>query len=50
MGQIELFNHLTMCKQMSDVKSNCKCYMGIFETILQCANKWLILNRTINVW
>ena len=25
MGQVELFNHLTMCKQMTDVKLNYQC-------------------------
>ena len=26
-------SHLTVCKQITDVKSNCSCYMAIFETI-----------------
>ena len=39
MGQVELFdqelfNHLTVCKQMTDVKLNCLSYTAILETIL----------------
>ena len=33
MHQIELFNHLTVCKQMTDVKLNCLCYIAVLETI-----------------
>ena len=33
MGQIELYNHLTVCKQMTDVKLNCQCHIAILETI-----------------
>ena len=33
MGQIELFNHLTMCKQMTGVKLNGQCSIAILETI-----------------
>ena len=32
-GQIELINHLTVCKQMPDIKLNWLCYIVIFETI-----------------
>ena len=33
MDQIELFNHLIMCKQITDVKLNCECYIAICVTI-----------------
>ena len=44
-----LANHLTVCKQMTDVKLNFYCYIAILKTIYLCANKWLILNRIISV-
>ena len=31
MGQIELFNHLTMCKQMTDFELNCQEYLKPFK-------------------
>ena len=33
MGEIKLFNHLSVCKQMTDVKLNCLFYMVMLETI-----------------
>ena len=33
LGQIELFNYLIACRQMTDVKLNCLCYRAILETI-----------------
>ena len=39
MDQIDLFDYLPVYKQMSDVKLNCKCYIGIFGTIKLCANE-----------
>ena len=30
MHQIELCNHLTVCKQMTNAKLNCQCYIAIF--------------------
>ena len=39
MGQIELFNHLKMCKQMIFIKCNNSCYIGIYQTSKICANK-----------
>ena len=44
-GQIELFNHITVCKQMTDVKLSCSCYIAIPETILLCVNKWALACR-----
>ena len=32
-GQIELFNHLAVCKQMTNLKLNCSCYIAILEPI-----------------
>ena len=45
-----VYNHLTVCKQMIDIKVSCLCYIVILETIQLCANKWLILNRIICIW
>ena len=28
-----MYNHLTVCKQMTDVKSKCYCFIEILETI-----------------
>ena len=42
--QKELFDHLTVCKQMTDVKLNCEYYMAILSPIYQCAYKWVVLN------
>ena len=39
--QIELLKHLTVSKQITDVKLNCQSYVAIFETILLSANKTL---------
>ena len=33
MDQVEFFNHLTVCKQMTHVKLNIQCYIAILETI-----------------
>ena len=33
-SQTELFNHLTVGKQMAAVKLNCWCYIAIHETLL----------------
>ena len=33
MDQIELFNHLTVLKQMTDIKLNCYCFIAMLETI-----------------
>ena len=33
MGHIELFNHLTVCKQMTDIELNFWYYVAILETI-----------------
>ena len=33
MGLIELFNHLRMYKEMTDVELNCSCYVAIIEAI-----------------
>ena len=35
-----LYNHLTMWKQMTDVKLNCLCCVTVLQTILLCENKW----------
>ena len=43
-----MYNNLTVWKQMTDVKSNSKCYMSILKTIQLRANKWLIVNRIIH--
>ena len=43
--EIELFLHLNLCKQMSDIQLNCKWYIAIVENIKRRANKWLIVNR-----
>ena len=32
MGQEELLNHLTVYKQMTDIKLNCYCYITILKT------------------
>ena len=37
--EIELFVHLTVCKQMIDVQLNCKWYIAILENIKLYANK-----------
>ena len=47
-GQIELFEHLTECKQITDFKLNCYCYTAILETIQLCANEWVMLNKIIS--
>ena len=39
MSQIELFDHLTMCKQMTNVKLNCWYYIAILGTIKLYANE-----------
>ena len=31
--EIELFDHLTVCKQMTDLQLNCLWYIAILETI-----------------
>ena len=49
MDQIELFNHLTVCKQMTESKLNCWYYIAILETIYLGANEGVILNRIIPV-
>ena len=33
MGQIELFRCLTVCRQMTSVKLDCRCFIAILETI-----------------
>ena len=50
MGKIELFNHLTMCKQMINNKLNFKYYITILETIKQYANKTITVNNTFNTF
>ena len=32
-GSIELVDHITVCKQMTDVKLNYKCHIAILGTI-----------------
>ena len=32
-SQIEVFNHLTVCQQMTDVKLNCLCQISVLENI-----------------
>ena len=32
-GQIDLFNNLTVCKQISDAKLNRLCYIEILESV-----------------
>ena len=39
MGQIELFEHLTVGKQMTDVKLNSLCYRAILGKIYLCKQK-----------
>ena len=41
----KLFDHLTVCKQMTDVLLNCKWYTAILGNIYLC---WLILNWIVN--
>ena len=36
MDQIELFDNLTLCKQMTNVKLNCYCYIAILGNIWGC--------------
>ena len=38
MGQIEVFDHILVCKQFTDFKL-VKRYKALLETILQCENK-----------
>ena len=48
MDRIELFKNLTVCKQMTDVKLNCECYITMLETLYLCAKmESLILHRNI---
>ena len=47
--KIELFDHLIVYKQMTDVLLNCMWYIAILESIKLCANKWLIVNRIIRI-
>ena len=39
-----MYKHLTVCKQMTYVKSNCPCYIAILETIycVQTNELWLV--------
>ena len=39
MDKMKVFKNLTECKQKTDVKLNCQCYVATFETIKLCANK-----------
>ena len=47
MGQIELFNHLTVCKQKINTKKNYSCeeYLKPFDHI-QTNELWLVQNTT----
>ena len=45
--EIELFAHLTVCKQMTDVLRNYLGYIAVLENIKLCTGKWLILDRII---
>ena len=39
MGQTELFDFVTVYKEMTNAKLNCLCYIAILETILLRANE-----------
>ena len=49
MGQIELFKHLSVCKEMADIKLNCYCNISIPKTIQLWANEWVMLDRIISI-
>ena len=42
MGQIELFDHLTLCKQVSEIKLNCQCFIAILETLYRYGKNGII--------
>ena len=44
MGQIELFNHLTVSKRMTDVKLYCLCYKAMIEPLYCVQMKLLVLD------
>ena len=46
--EIELFEHLTVYEQMTDVWLNCWWYIAILATIYLNAKKWVILNRIVS--
>ena len=41
----KIWNHLNVCKQMSNIELNYLSYIGILETIQVCANKWTLTIR-----
>ena len=44
---IELFDHLTVCKQTTDVQSNCYWYVAILGIVLLC---WLMLLNIYQIY
>ena len=48
--EIELFDHFTVCKQMTDIYLNCQGYTAaILQTIWLWANQWIMFNGMISV-
>ena len=43
----DTWNHLTVCKQMSDIKLNHDSYIATFETILSSRNKGILVRLQI---
>ena len=46
---INTCNQLNVCKQTTDVKLNCYCYIAIHETISLRANKWALTHFKIKL-